>query len=316
MSIIQRRQSQHALGGTATIGIVADDLSPLDDLFRSVWHKTFVFERQFSRFLPSSELTLFNQSAGVKKAVSPEFAAILRSVQSFGSRTNGLYNPFVLPAVQRTGYHSSGDAPYTKDIAADYTNRTVVSWEKLVVGDDWARIPYNTAIDLGGIGKGYLADMLGEHLRSCGVIGYWIELSGDIATFGHDENGQAFTVAVKDAEKQGSLTELITCPFTPFGIATSGTFHRIALKDTVVGHHIIDPATRQPAKTDTLLATICADTATTADVFASCAIIIGSKLAPAWLKKHDTAQWVIQTNAGRVLRREPSGTYQSEASYA
>jgi len=255
----------------------------------------FQFERQFSRFLPSSELSRFNALSGTKMLISPEFAAILREAKRLIRKTKGLFNPFILPALQRTGYLGSAVAEYVDDEAPDYTSRSVVAPLKLELGVDWARIPFGTAIDLGGCGKGYLADQLGLYLRNQGVRGYWVELSGDIATFGTDENRQHLIISVKNATKRGTLAEVIVCPTTPFGIATSGTFSRVSQVGTLRGHHIIDPKTSRPATTDLKLATVCASSAVAADVLASCAIIVGSRAAPKMLESHTIKSWVLQT---------------------
>jgi len=61
------------------------------------------------------------------------------------------------------------------------------------------------------------------------------------------------------------------------------------------GHHIIDPKTGKPAKTDLKLATVCASSAVYADVLASCAIIVGSKAAPTMLETRAIKSWILQT---------------------
>jgi len=298
MQLTRHTQTQEALGGTASVGIIIDDSQNPDVLFANLWKQTFQFERQFSRFLPSSELSQFNALSGTKMPISPEFAAILREAKRLIRKTTGLFNPFILPALQRTGYVGSAVTEYVDDEAPDYTSRSVVATVKLELGVDWARIPFGTAIDLGGCGKGYLADQLGRYLREQKVHGYWIELSGDIATFGTDENRQNLTISVKNANKRGALNEVIVCPTSQFGIATSGTFPRVSQVGTLRGHHIIDPKTGKPAKTDLKLATVCASSAVDADVYASCAIIVGAKAAPAMLEAHAIKSWALQTSSG------------------
>ena len=162
---------------------------------------------------------------------------------------------------------------YQGEPSPDYRHRRVVDASKLELGDTWARIPYGTAIDIGGFGKGYLADQLGEYARTHGAKGYWIELSGDIATYGQRADGSAITIAVQSAAKNPTETHLVTCPRTPFGVATSGTLQRTTHKSTLQGHHIIDPRSGEPAETDIVLATVCADSALEADVLASSFVI-------------------------------------------
>ena len=289
-------QTKLALGSDVTLAIVTDMSDDLaDKLFVALWRQVYLFERRFSRFLLSSELTTFNRATGLKNPISSEFKELLMVAKQFGIETGGLYNPFVTPALQNAGYKKSALPGYENDKQIDYSNRRVVANEKLEIGDTWALMPYNTAIDLGGIGKGYLADKIGEILHKFSVQGYWLSFGGDISTFGMDENGNNITLDIQNANNLNFTTNwIINCPTNNFAIATSGAMKRVNQEDDGDWHHIIDPATLKPAKSDIKMATVCADTVTRADVLASCAIILGSKKAPAFLKKHGVKSALLQ----------------------
>jgi len=294
MRLAEYSSTNKALGGPVTLGFVSGDTQEnADRLMKQLWLEVYAFEKRFSRFISTSELSIFNQRAGSKVSISPAFEQILRAAEQQALTTEGLYNPFILPALQQAGYVGTADADYAADEATDYTKRMVADISQLEIGGGNARIPYATALDLGGCGKGYLADQLGATLREAGVAGYWLELSGDIATFGHDAEGNPVTVAVQSAT-DGTLPESITCPSTPSGVATSGTFRRSTQTETLKSHHIIDPRTLQPAETDIALATVQADTALDADVLASCAVIVGSEAAPEYLRQHGARAWILQ----------------------
>ncbi len=294
MRLAEITEEKEALGGITTIGIVIEVGQPTDALFARVWRKTFQFEKRFSRFIPESELSQFNSGAGLKTPASLEFTAVLRAAQELTLRTGGLFNPFVLPALQRAGYIKSAVERYADDDSPDYTERQVVNPEKLELNEKWSRIPHGTAIDLGGCGKGYLADELGAYLRSEGITGYWINISGDIATYGYDTSGRPIAIAIQDAGKDGATKATVLCPPERFGVATSGTLKRPSQIDSLKGHHIIDPRTGKAADTNIRLATICAPTTLEADVLASCAVILGSKEAPKFLKTQSVPAWYIQ----------------------
>jgi len=301
-------QAQSALGGDIALNIVTDmPKLEMDNLFINLWKYVFIFERRFSRFLPSSELTLFNRSAGIKTKISSEFRDLLISAQKLGQETGGLYNPFITPALQRAGYVKSALSGYENDKQIDYTNRKMAEVSRLIIGDNWALIPYGTAIDLGGCGKGYLGDQLGDILKNYDIAGYWISLGGDVVTMGHDENGNELSLSIQNANNLSKITDwAVDCPTEHFAIATSGTFQRKGQNIPKNWHHIIDPETEQPAVTDIRLATVCADTALNADVLASCAIILGSEKAPAYLQKHGVKSALLQCidNEGVVFEKE------------
>jgi len=296
MCLVKTSQTKAALGGDVTLGLITGmSSSETESLFNLLWKKIFKFEIKFSRFLLSSELTKFNRSAGIKTVVSSEFKELLISAQIQSVRTSGLYNPFITPALQRAGYIKSALVGYEQDKQIDYTDRKIVDVDRLIIGDDWALIPYGTAIDLGGCGKGYLADKLAEILNDYGIAGYWLSLGGDVVVKGHDENGDALTLAIQDASDLSStINWLIECPQNGIAVATSGTFKRQGQNIPHSWHHIIDPTTKKPAVTDIRLVTVCTDSGIDADVLASCAIILGSKKAPDYLKNHGVKSALLQ----------------------
>ncbi len=296
MHLKEISQTKTALGGDVTLTIVTDMTDgDVNKLFDYLWQTVYIFERRFSRFLPMSELSIFNRLTGLKTPITCQFKDLLVSTKQIGLESDGLYNPFILPAVQKAGYKKSAVLGYEHDIQIDYTNRRVVDISRLDIGDNWAQIPYGTAIDIGGCGKGYLADQLGQILSKQSIQGYWLSIGGDIATMGLDKFGRHIKVDIQNADNLTATTDwIIDCPTNNYAVATSGTFRRLVQNGNKDWHHIIDPTTLEPAITDIRLATVCTDSAIKADVLASCAVILGSKKAPAFLKKHGIKSAMLQ----------------------
>jgi len=289
-------QTKFALGCDVSLTIVtnmADD--EVDRCFQKLWLQVYIFERSFSRFLPKSELTTFNRTTGINIPISPEFKSLLISAKKLGQQTDGLYNPFIVPALQKAGYKKSAVPGYERDRQTDYTSRRVVGPDCITIGGNWAKIPYGTALDIGGCGKGYLADQLGRTLKDYDIQGYWLSLGGDILTKGSDENENNISLDIQSSTDPSRTTDwIIDCPTDGYAVATSGTFRSKGQNIQKNGHHIIDPSTQQPAKTDIRLATICADTALQADVLATCTVILGSKKASTFLKKNGIKTALLQ----------------------
>jgi thiamine biosynthesis lipoprotein len=290
---MQYYQEALALGSKTGMSLVSD-VSPgqIDRLYKTLWKAVFIFEKRFSRFLPSSELSEFNRKSGLKQSISPEFRDILLAAKGMAQKTSGLYNPFVLPLVQSVGYKYSRVPGHETDVVDDHSDKLLTTADKLIIGDDWAQIPYGTAIDLGGCGKGYLADLVANQLPE-NIKGYWLSFGGDIALGGHDDSGRPWTVKVESAANSASNIAQITTDDVQ-AVATSGTIVHRGKKAAGAWHHLIDPRTRRPAETDILLATVCDGSALNADVLASCAVILGSKKGLQFLKKHGVKAAVIQ----------------------
>lgn len=293
-------QAKPALGSDVTLVIVADYTEPvMNKLFDILWGVIYRFERQFSRFIPESELSVFNRTGGKMTPVSPEFLKLLQASRRMSELTDGLYNPFILPALQRAGYTQSFLPGHESDVQTDYSRRTVFPADALEIGDTWARIPYGSALDMGGCGKGYLADVLREYVPE-DVVGYWFSLGGDIVAKGSDEDGKPWRIHVEDATHADDTLQVVFDP-TPgvsFAVATSGTTKRMGTQAGRRWHHIIDPRTQAPSTSDLQLVSVYCDEGLVADVLASCAVILGSTEAVPFLKAKGVTSGILQTTDG------------------
>lgn len=293
---MQHYQECLALGSKTGLSLVSEAQPvKIKHLYHELWRAIFLFERRFSRFLPDSELSVFNRNAGMRQTISMQFRDILTAARDLAIETGGLFNPFVLPALQAAGYSHSRVPGHEQDAIDDHSTKAVADINRLEICNDWARIPYGTAIDLGGCGKGYLADQI--RLKLPGIIsGYWLSLGGDIAIGGYDDHNQPWKVAVEDAYDPSQTSALITVD-TACGIATSGVIVHSGQKAGGSWHHIINPRTRQPAKTDILLATVHDVSSLKADVLATCSIILGSKQGLKFLKARGVKSALLQCQA-------------------
>jgi thiamine biosynthesis lipoprotein len=290
-------QTRIALGSPITLTLATDaSVTQMDDFFRQLWLEIFTFEQRFSRFLPASELSQFNRSAGVRLAVSHEFSALLSAAKTMADMTGGLYNPFVLPALQRAGYIKSMVAAHSSDKVDDFTGRSVVAADRLEVGSDWASIPYGTAIDLGGCGKGYAGDLLAAQADKWPEVkGYWFSLGGDVIAHGHDENGESWIIQVEDTTHENSIIgECRTSGKHACAVATSSVLRRGGEQGGQRWHHIIDSTTGRPAETDIETASIAAPTLLEADVLATCAVVLGSEAAPDFVAARGASGVLLQ----------------------
>ncbi len=218
---------------------------------------------RLTRFEPTSELSRLNASSGEWVTVSMELEALLHESLRAFELSDGLVNVAVLPALLAAGY--------TRDFAAGPTSRRKPQRipplaDVLQMRPGEARLVQGGAVDLGGIAKGWLADRLAERLGDNVLV----NLCGDLFARGGGENGEGWPVGFGDK----------TLLLKDMGAATSGTTKRA----WAGGHHLIDPRTGLPARTDLTEVSVLAATATDAEVYAKVALLLGSRDAPKWLE--------------------------------
>jgi thiamine biosynthesis lipoprotein len=228
---------------------------------------------RLTRFAPTSELSRFNASAGAWTEVSPLLESLLRECLRAHELSDGLVNAAVLPAVLAAGYtrtFSEGPTRVTASVVPPALP------EVLEVRPGAARLRQGASIDLGGIAKGWLADRLAADLGDNTLV----NLCGDLFARGGGETGEGWPVGM------GGKTVLLR----DMGAATSGTRKRSWGPDL---HHLIDPRTGLPARSDLAEASVIARTGADAEIFAKTALLLGSAKADAYLAAHDALGWSL-----------------------
>jgi thiamine biosynthesis lipoprotein len=228
---------------------------------------------RLTRFSPSSELSRFNESAGSWADVSPLLESLLRESLRAHDLSGGLVNAAILPALLAAGYtrtFSEGPTHVTASVVPPALP------EVLEVRSGSARLRQGASIDLGGIAKGWLADRLAADLGSNSLV----NLCGDLYARGDGETGDGWPVGM------GGKTVLLL----DMGAATSGTRRRSWGPDL---HHLIDPRTGLPSRTDLAEASVIARTAADAEIFAKTALLLGAAKAEEYLAARDALGWSL-----------------------
>ncbi len=293
----RKQQKRHALGSEACLTIVSTDIQH-ERIFAELWSLIDKFEARFSRFLLTSELTAFNKQSGAAVAISEDFYQLLHTAIDMSVLTNGIYSPFILPMLQEAGYRGSWPHPEIYESRLQFpVVAAIPSPLDIMLTPTCAKIPASTALDFGGIGKGYLLDKLGAYLRTQHIDNFWLSLGGDIICSGVNEADTPWEVLVAAANSDGSVVgQIANETGEVVAIATSGTTKRRAPLNDKQWHHLIDPRTGLPAKTDILTTTVATSTATEADIYAKWLTIVGSAAAKEVVNDHPTLHDIyIQT---------------------
>lgn len=126
-------------------------------------------------------------------------------------------------------------------------------------------------LDLGGIGKGYAADAALAELRAAGVTRALVAAGGDIAAGDAPPNAQGWTVRLAgfEGEAPGSPVVLVRA-----AVSTSGDTEQWLEAGGVRYSHIVDPRTGR-ALTERRLVSVVARSATTSDMLATAASVLG-----------------------------------------
>ncbi len=268
------RRVFEALGGTCELYAVGvDETAPTRG---EAWIHTM--HDRLTRFAPSSELSRLNAAAGRWQAVSPELEAILRESLRAYDLSDGLVHVGVLAALLAAGYTRTFDEGPSEPAAPAPPPPPLP--EMLQVEPGRAFLAAGAQVDLGGIAKGWLADRLAETLGPNVLV----NLCGDLYARGGGEIGEGWPVGF------GGETLLLR----DGGAATSGTTARAWGPGL---HHLIDPRTGAPAKSDLSEVSVLAQSATEAEILAKTALLLGAREAPRFLACRSAGWWLRPADA-------------------
>jgi len=259
-------------------------------------------EERFSRFRETSELSHLNRSAGQWTSVSPDLFEVLDLSLTYYRATGGLFDPSILPDLQRAGYTRSMDElrVYGADpVPADRLPSRAPAFDSLRLDHARSRVflPQGMQIDLGGIAKGWIAERAAEVLSAYSTA-CAVSAGGDMFMIGHPQGQAGWDVALEDPRDPAN--DIITLWIDQGAVVTSSVAKRTWRQGNQLRHHLIDPRSGQPAQTPWLSVTVLAPHAALAETFAK-AILIGGPRAADRLTRENTAIKFLAVDADGQL---------------
>ena len=232
----------------------------------------FRLETCFSRFLPTSDLSLLN--AAGEAEVGADLLCLVEAAVAAREETQGRFDPTIHDALLAAGYDRSFElldlpaAGSAVAVAMTRASQVVRCGGEVHIDRERSRIRLaaGTRLDLGGIAKGHAADRVSDCLAPAGPC--LVSAGGDIAVRGEPSAG---TWAIAVPTPDGG----ITLGLSQGGLATSGVDRRHWRRDGVECHHVIDPAIGLPAVTDLLRVTVTAGSAREAETRATSLLLAG-----------------------------------------
>jgi thiamine biosynthesis lipoprotein len=254
------RRTFHAMGTDIELLVDTSDDAGALDAAEAEFHR---LERRLSRFLDDSELSRLNRDGSIE--AGPDLLRVVTLALAARVRTGGRFDPTVHDAVVGAGYDRSFEqVPADAGAAA----RPAPANGHIAVSGSRIRLARGVRLDLGGIGKGYAAERAADLLAVAGPC--LVNAGGDVAT-----RGGTWPIGVETAG------EPLTLELRGAGLATSGRDRRRWRRNGRELHHLIDPATGEPAESDVVRVTVVADDAVDAEVKAKSLFLAGARNAVA-----------------------------------
>lgn len=194
------------------------------------------FESKYSAYKTDSLLSKINQNAGIKAIKCSESEIkIFQKAHDIAVMSNGLFDPTI-------GVLTQGTYGFGTDRAKIPSQKELNSAKKLVNFKEFSVSKSEVflkqkgmRLDLGGIGKGYVADKIVEYLQARHATKGLVSVGGEIVCFAKEYN-----IAIRNPYNNSNLG-IIKSSKSVLSVSTSGDYERyIGSKEH---HHILDNTT-------------------------------------------------------------------------
>ena len=245
------------------------------------------YEKIFSAVDQRSELYHLNK--GDTDEVSGDLYESVKKALLLCEYSDGLYDITIRPVSELWVFvaDENGTIPMIPEDEKIKAALEKVDYKKIKLSelsDGKYMIELNgTAIDMGSVAKGYIADRLIEYLKEKGIKSAIISLGGNIVCLGDkpvENDGkveeQDYTVAIKSPfaaktstndDGSGQYADIVY--IRDKSVVTSGIYERSFEKDGITYHHLIDTKTGYPCNSDLASVSIISDSSFEADILST-----------------------------------------------
>ncbi len=243
-------------------------------------------------------------------AGEPLLRAVLTGAVRAAARTGGAFDPTILPVARLWDFDAGAGRTRDRLPAAEELAAAVALVDYTAIGVTGAlSLAPGRQVDLGGIGKGAVVDLIAEHLAERGVERFLVEAGGDLLVAGLKPGERRWRIAVQ--HPRGDALPLAVLEIGAAGqrraVVTSGDYERYVVVDGVRYHHILDPATGRPARASVSVTVIAAGAAE-ADALAT-GLFVAGPAGLRWFDGDPGVQALVVTESGGALRAHATGGF-------
>ncbi|VYU18988.1 FAD:protein FMN transferase [Clostridium tertium] len=266
-------KSEILMGTTVTVTLYDSNDSKILD---KVFNKVKELESTLSINENGTLVDEINENAGIKPVkVDDDTYTLIEKGLEYSNLSNGLFDISVGPIVKLWSIGlPEARVPSLEEIQAKLP---LVNYKDVELNDSDKTVYLKNKgmmLDLGGIAKGYTADVISSILTDEGVESAIINLGGNIFTHGKKVNGSDWKIGIQDpfSERGGIIGTLTT---SNKSVVTSGIYERYIEEDGVRYHHILNPSTGYPYDNEIAGITIVSDKSIDGDALSTSVFAMG-----------------------------------------
>lgn len=239
------------------------------------------YENTMSMHLANSEITKLNEAAGKEYVeLSASTIEFLKKAKEYSEKSNRAFDITIAPLT--TLWHITSPGEHSVPPQAEIDKAlALVDYNDLLIDEENNKAMLKRegqSVDLGGIAKGASSQIVLDVVKKYNIKYGYVSLGGNLVVIGPDPSGQEYRFGVRDP--LGTEQEYIgTITLTGKTMATTGGYERYFIENGVKYHHVLDPKTGYPAKSNLLSATVISENGMLADYLSTTMFVLGKDAA-------------------------------------
>lgn len=252
----------------------------------------------------SSAIYALNHANGQSVVVPGQIVDMLNAAKTVYAQTDGALDPTVEPVLALWGFDSGKFTKPTDndiDLAKGKLCFNDVKVENFAESGTYTvTLPTGAELSFNAIARGCAGDYAVEAMKNDGVTAGIVSMAGCVQTCGAKPDGSPWNVAIQDPDNANGSIGYLSVGET--AVSTSGGYSNCyTYSDGVTYHHIINPATGYPAKTDLKSVTVVSDNGTMADCLSTALFILGKNAALKYWRDYGDFEMLLVTEDNQVV---------------
>lgn len=287
------------MGSRFDITIVAEDSVIAAQRISQAITEIDRIEQLISDWIPGSQVSEINRAAGIHPVkVDRELFELTRRAIEISEISGGAFD-ISFAAMDRI-WKFDGSMEELPDSATIQQAISKIGYTYIVLDSSASTIFLSRAgmkIGFGATGKGYAADKARALMQSLQVRAGIVNASGDMATWGSQQNGKPWKVGVTNPFKRNKTLKVLS--IRKAAVTTSGDYQKYVEIDGKRYSHIINPKTGMPSYGLTSV-TVIGPNAETANGFSTSIMVLGKEKGLQLLKRFPDYACLLLTPEGKT----------------
>lgn len=313
-------------GTSISIDIYDKDNKKIDDALCSalnVIQEYHYLASNYSTYPHVTNIKSINNEPDKKHRIDPKLTQIIQASIDWHDKSNGYFNIALSPIIDIwRNYRSQCKGERKQQDRCDIPTEAELNKANLLTNiedilldtvNNTIQMKQGMSIDLGGIAKGWMAEMVYRQLKSDGFENFMINAGGNIRHYGTHPQGRLFTTAVENPICKKYSNSLAQCQSfegqyhevisgKDIAIVSSGNYLRYYRVKGKEYHHLINPKTLRPKDTGVSTTLVMNNNQLYADIISTTLFLmpLDEALIYANNNKDIAAVWFLNNNGDKV----------------